>query len=77
MPDIEKTPRQGNLFEYANRAVAAPAKPSAVQIADCRRMLYAAQIMAMNPRYTPREQGLLANLEGHLRWRIRRMQGRC
>jgi hypothetical protein len=73
MPD---TPKQLNLFEWARRAVAPPAKPPAVQIADCRRMLHTAHVMAMNPCYTPREQGLLTNLEGHLRWRIRGMLGR-
>jgi hypothetical protein len=53
---------------------AAPAKPPVLEITlvDLRRMLHSAQIMRMNPRYSPREVGILANLDRRLRWSIRR-----
>lgn len=72
------TPKQLNLFEFARRAVVAPAKPAEAPptVDRYRRMLHTAQIMQMNPRYDGREQGLLANLERHLRRRIRMELGR-
>jgi hypothetical protein len=78
MPDLDKTPRQGNLFEWARRAAAAPAKPPAVQItlANVRHQLHVCMIMQMAPNYTEREHSLLANLERHLRCQIREMLGR-
>jgi hypothetical protein len=71
-------PKQLNLFEFAGRAVAAPAKPATTQltIADKRRILHVAQVMQMNPRYTALHRALLANLERWLRTLIKIELGR-
>jgi hypothetical protein len=71
------TPKQLNLFEFARRAAAVPAKPAeaALTVDDYRRMLHSAQVIQLNPRYTPRDLGLLANLERFLRTRIRMERG--
>jgi hypothetical protein len=63
------TPKQLNLFEYARRGPAVPAKPAPLTLADYRRMLHSAQV-TLNPRYTAHEHGLLANLERYLRTQI-------
>jgi hypothetical protein len=71
------TPRQLS-FQFGRPPVAAPAKPASPPptIDGCRRILRQATIMAMDPRYDPRQQALLENLANHMRWRIRGMQGR-
>lgn len=71
-------PRQLNLFEYARRAEAAPAKPAEAPLSvdRYRCMIHTTQVMQMNPKYNSREQGLLAKLERHLRRRVRTELGR-
>jgi hypothetical protein len=53
-----------------------PAKPAEAPLTvdHYHRMIHATQVM--NPRYDAREQGLLANLERHLRRRIRMLRCR-
>jgi hypothetical protein len=69
-------PKQLSLFEWARRAEAAPATTTQLTIADKRRILHVAQVMQMNPPYTPLRRELLANLERWLRTLIKTECGR-
>jgi hypothetical protein len=71
---VTRDPRQLELF--AHRRAADQKRSVAPTLEELRRIMHAAQVMQMNPRYSERERCLLANLEGHMRRQIRGTQGR-